>query len=576
MTHFGVGTAELLGAMGEAPAPRVVGVDWRTTLTDAATRVPPGTALQGNLDPVVLLAGWHVVEQRGPRRGRGRPPRGRRGCGRPRLQPRARRAARHRPGSADRPRRAGAFAVRARDRSYCVVGGGISGLTAAYRLRVAVGDDATITVFDPADRLGGVLRTEQVGGQPLDIGAEAFVARRPEVPALLAELGLAERRDRNDGCAAADLQRGPAASAAGRHRQRRSEHSGVDGRTGRRATVAPDGGGAVTAVALAPGCATPSVAEVVGDRFGPQVVARSVDPMLAGVYAGSAATIGMRSAVPTVAAALDRGAPQPDRRRARPRCRRVRGGRCSARSSGGYQVLLDALVTRSGLRVAGHGGRRPGAGRRGWSLRDDEGAHWHADAVVLALPAPRLARLVERGGSAHGRGRAPDHDGVVGGGGAGGARRDAAAAALRCAGRQRRTRCTPRRSRCRHANGVPVATSSWCGCRSAGSATTIARERPTTTCWRGRLRDLADVFGIDVDPVDCQRAPLVGRDAAVRPRPRSSWWPNCGPGCRRGWRWRAATSTVSACPPASPPRAGRPTWSAAKRWTGSGAGTVAR
>jgi uroporphyrinogen decarboxylase len=62
MTHFGVGTAELLGAMGEAGA-TVVGVDWRTSLADAATRVRPGTALQGNLDPVVLLAGWPVVER---------------------------------------------------------------------------------------------------------------------------------------------------------------------------------------------------------------------------------------------------------------------------------------------------------------------------------------------------------------------------------------------------------------------------------------------------------------------------------------------------------------------------------
>ena len=61
MTHFGVGTAELLGAMAEAGA-TVVGVDWRTSLTDAAGRVRPGTALQGNLDPVVLLAGWPVVE----------------------------------------------------------------------------------------------------------------------------------------------------------------------------------------------------------------------------------------------------------------------------------------------------------------------------------------------------------------------------------------------------------------------------------------------------------------------------------------------------------------------------------
>ncbi len=62
MTHFGVGTAELLGAMGEAGA-TVVGVDWRTSLADAATRVPPGTTLQGNLDPVVLLAGRPVVER---------------------------------------------------------------------------------------------------------------------------------------------------------------------------------------------------------------------------------------------------------------------------------------------------------------------------------------------------------------------------------------------------------------------------------------------------------------------------------------------------------------------------------
>ena len=67
MTHFGVGTAELLGAMSEAVTghgvPAVVGVDWRTSLTDAAARVRRGSALQGNLDPVVLLAGWPVVDR---------------------------------------------------------------------------------------------------------------------------------------------------------------------------------------------------------------------------------------------------------------------------------------------------------------------------------------------------------------------------------------------------------------------------------------------------------------------------------------------------------------------------------
>jgi len=61
--HFGVGTGELLGAMGEAGAD-VVGVDWRVPLDEAVSRVEPGKALQGNLDPVVLLAPWEVIERR--------------------------------------------------------------------------------------------------------------------------------------------------------------------------------------------------------------------------------------------------------------------------------------------------------------------------------------------------------------------------------------------------------------------------------------------------------------------------------------------------------------------------------
>jgi uroporphyrinogen decarboxylase len=61
--HFGVNTGELLGAMGAAGAD-VVGVDWRVPLDEAVSRVPPGKALQGNLDPAILLAPWPVIEQR--------------------------------------------------------------------------------------------------------------------------------------------------------------------------------------------------------------------------------------------------------------------------------------------------------------------------------------------------------------------------------------------------------------------------------------------------------------------------------------------------------------------------------
>ncbi|MFI0349264.1 uroporphyrinogen decarboxylase [Actinomadura sp. 9N407] len=61
--HFGVGTGELLGLMGEAGAD-VVGVDWRVPLDEAVGRVEPGKALQGNLDPALLFAPWEVVERR--------------------------------------------------------------------------------------------------------------------------------------------------------------------------------------------------------------------------------------------------------------------------------------------------------------------------------------------------------------------------------------------------------------------------------------------------------------------------------------------------------------------------------
>ncbi|HZB49511.1 MAG TPA: uroporphyrinogen decarboxylase [Mycobacteriales bacterium] len=60
--HFGVGTGELLGLMGGAGAD-VVGVDWRVPLDEASRRVGPDRAVQGNLDPALLLADWPVVER---------------------------------------------------------------------------------------------------------------------------------------------------------------------------------------------------------------------------------------------------------------------------------------------------------------------------------------------------------------------------------------------------------------------------------------------------------------------------------------------------------------------------------
>lgn len=59
--HFGVGTGELLVPMAEAGAD-VVGVDWRVPLDEAARRVGPGYALQGNLDSSAVFAPREVLE----------------------------------------------------------------------------------------------------------------------------------------------------------------------------------------------------------------------------------------------------------------------------------------------------------------------------------------------------------------------------------------------------------------------------------------------------------------------------------------------------------------------------------
>lgn len=59
--HFGITTGELLDQIAEAGAD-VVGVDWRTRLSDARERTGGKVALQGNLDPALLMAPPEVLE----------------------------------------------------------------------------------------------------------------------------------------------------------------------------------------------------------------------------------------------------------------------------------------------------------------------------------------------------------------------------------------------------------------------------------------------------------------------------------------------------------------------------------
>jgi oxygen-dependent protoporphyrinogen oxidase len=78
-------------------------------------------------------------------------------------------------------------------RTIVIIGGGIAGLSAA--LEATNGGNASrvrVEIIEASDRLGGALHTTTFGGRTIDLGADGFLARRPEVVELVTQLG---RRD---------------------------------------------------------------------------------------------------------------------------------------------------------------------------------------------------------------------------------------------------------------------------------------------------------------------------------------------------------------------------------------------
>ena len=73
-----------------------------------------------------------------------------------------------------------------------VIGGGISGLSAAYTLTKAQrsGAPVEVTLIESASRLGGVIQSEHVEGCHVEAGPDSFLAEKPEAAALARELGL--------------------------------------------------------------------------------------------------------------------------------------------------------------------------------------------------------------------------------------------------------------------------------------------------------------------------------------------------------------------------------------------------
>ncbi len=269
-----------------------------------------------------------------------------------------------------------------------VVGGGISGLTTAYRLAAAGVD---VTVHEAADRPGGKLATTQVGDLRLETGADSFVARKPWAVDLCRELGLAGElvtpgakgaylwtdrglvsfpKDAPFGIPGdiGDVFRWPGVSRAGRRR---------------------------AAMDLLRGKRKDGVEETLGGllrrRLGDEATDMAVAPLLAGLYAGDVDTLSARATFPELLmwessqGSLIRGS--------QAAMRSVRRGTPTpmfVKPKGGVGRLTDALAASLGDRVV--------TGAPVGSL-SELGERGSAGAIVLAVPSFEAGRLLGPTGS---------------------------------------------------------------------------------------------------------------------------------------------------------------------------------
>jgi oxygen-dependent protoporphyrinogen oxidase len=178
-------------------------------------------------------------------------------------------------------------------RRIAVVGGGISGLTAAHLL-LAAGQD--VTLFDAGDEPGGLIRSARREGFLCERGPQALLDGAGDVRSLIASAGLtgralgalpaSRRRFVYVGGALRPFPASPPAlfrtsllSAAGKARLFAEPFI--------RRAKAPD--------------PDESVLDFIARRFGPEAARRAAAPALIGIYAGDAAAISVRAAFPRLA-----------------------------------------------------------------------------------------------------------------------------------------------------------------------------------------------------------------------------------------------------------------------------------
>jgi oxygen-dependent protoporphyrinogen oxidase len=294
----------------------------------------------------------------------------------------------------------------ARPRTVAVIGGGISGLAAAWFVKQAA-PDATVTVFEGSPRVGGKLAVGEVGGVQVDLGAESILNRRPEAVELARAVGLDSDVVHPATASAAVWSRGELAPMPKGHLM------GIPGDAGVLAGLLSEAG----MKRAEAGPSLPSrarlrteaefddvtVGDHVADRFGREVVDRLVEPLLGGVYAGHASQISLRAAIPALVPAYESGEPvdeavarilaaQAAAADPRPVFAGIRGG------VGRFPVALAEACEAAGVVV-----RRETMVREltrtpdGWRLVSGPvpAARAHEfDAVIVAVPGAPASRLL--------------------------------------------------------------------------------------------------------------------------------------------------------------------------------------